>query len=584
MANAILNVGQTGGQVNISTATAPATPAAGVVTLYAGTDKALHVKNSDGTDITIAAAGSSPIEVVNTTTLVSEGIGASAGSAADSIVLGNAATSNFNNTVVIGKTVAAKKIGDIAVGSNIATPATSAQCSVYLGNCITPGGNCAGATILGQVMVGFKISQNQANENVGGSVLLGHCLTNNHQNGTGSDGDTIVGICSTTACSRGNNAILGRSNNGGGSANTIIGYANSYTATDSLSHRSNVLVGAILSLGANTCNSIVIGSSSNATNNCTIVIGNTSCTKKPSELAIGNSIATPATSAMCSVYVGNCITPGGDCTGASVLGQVMVGFKISQNETPENVGGSVLIGHCISSNNQPGVGSDLDTMVGGMLTTACSRGNNTVIGRMHTVGGSSNTIIGYNNNYTATDSLSHYYNMMAGSFNSLGANVICSVVIGHNSCITQTGAIAIGSGSVASNAGATVIGNGLTSEKADTVHVNSLIAFGQAASKTHAIGSTGGTVTVDFDNGNVQTLSLTSSIATLTKSNPISGGVYTFQITQAGSGSYTIAWGADVKWPGGTPPTLSTAVGAVDYVTLVYTGTNYYGNANLNFS
>jgi hypothetical protein len=91
---------------------------------------------------------------------------------------------------------------------------------------------------------------------------------------------------------------------------------------------------------------------------------------------------------------------------------------------------------------------------------------------------------------------------------------------------------------------------------------------------------------LNWDNSNIQTLTLTSNITTLTKSNPIDGAVYTLFLTQGGTGGKTVSWGADVEWPGGTAPTLSTAAGATDAVSLVYIAgvTGYYGNANLNFS
>ena len=94
----------------------------------------------------------------------------------------------------------------------------------------------------------------------------------------------------------------------------------------------------------------------------------------------------------------------------------------------------------------------------------------------------------------------------------------------------------------------------------------------------------GGTVTLNWNNSNIQRLTLTSSITTLTKSNPVDGGVYTLQLTQGGTGGYTVAWGSDVKWPAGTAPTLSTATGGVDFVSFIYGPTSYYANANLNFS
>lgn len=358
MANAIINVGQTGGQVNISTATAPATPAVGVVTLYAGTDKALHVKNSDGTDITIAAAGAaSPITVEQTDSLVSTAVGATA-TAAGSVVIGATACAVGVKSVVIGRTACSTQPRAISIGSN------SSACSD------------------GTIAIGnqARVCQNPYEH---GAIAIGSCAQAN-------------GIFST-------------------------------------------------------------------------VIGFRACT----------------------------------ITGHD---QVVVGRAACANDTSTAIGDSAKATGCVA------------------------------------------------------------------------------ISIGYNTTVSANGAITIGGSSSASHTNAVVLGAGLSSERANTTHVDSLVAYGQAASKKHAIGNTGGTVTVNFNNSNIQTLSLTSSISTLTKSNPIDGAVYTFQITQAGTGSYTIAWGSDVKWPGGTPPTLSTAVGAVDYVTLVYTGTNYYGNANLNFS
>ena len=108
---------------------------------------------------------------------------------------------------------------------------------------------------------------------------------------------------------------------------------------------------------------------------------------------------------------------------------------------------------------------------------------------------------------------------------------------------------------------------------------------GQAATYAYSVGSTGGTVTLNWNNSNIQRVTLTSSISSLTKLNPVDGAVYTLQLTQGGSGGYTIAWGSDFRWPGGTAPTLSTAIGAVDFISFVYDPTPaYFGNANLNFS
>jgi hypothetical protein len=561
MANAILNVGQTGGQVNISTAAAPATPAAGVVTLYAGTDKALHALNSDGVDITIAAAGAgSPITVVNTDTLISDAIGGTAGVKTRSIALGLNATTSQNCSVVIGAGACAlgNNPGAVVIGNGARSPLASfsdSGANIAIGlnaiacgsdqgigrNAIAIGpGAVSGSGLGGSLAIGIGTRAPDASIAIMGSV----CSTNSVNIGTNT-------FTTTTSC-----------------FTTALGLGNTVNATSCFS----TAVGFCNIIGSGARNSIAVGSSV--------------CTQKPGEIAIGNSIATPATSAQCSVYIGNCITPGGNCQGAGILGQTIIGFKISQNALNENIGGSVLIGNDIVNNYQTGQGADADVMVGLYLTTACSRGNNTIIGKNNTGGSSRNTVIGYANTFTATNTLGHRSNVIIGDSNCLGANICFSNVIGVISCATANFAQAFGFCSYVTHENSTVIGTGVNSERTDTVHVNSLVAYGQAASKTNAIGATGGTVTINWDNSNIQTLTLDSDISTLTKSNPIDGAVYTLFLTQGGTGGKTVSWGADVEWPGGTPPTLSPTAGAVDAVSLVYIAgiTGYYGNANLNFS
>ena len=55
-------------------------------------------------------------------------------------------------------------------------------------------------------------------------------------------------------------------------------------------------------------------------------------------------------------------------------------------------------------------------------------------------------------------------------------------------------------------------------------------------------------------------------------------------MVQDGTGSRTATWPASVKWPSGTAPTLTTTASSVDIVSFYYDGTNYYGQAGLNFS
>lgn len=86
-----------------------------------------------------------------------------------------------------------------------------------------------------------------------------------------------------------------------------------------------------------------------------------------------------------------------------------------------------------------------------------------------------------------------------------------------------------------------------------------------------------GTVVVDHEDGNVHHLTLTGNITTLTLSNvPASGANVLLFLEQGGSGSYTVAWGA-VDWGTEGAPTLDTAVGKMNIVTLTTLGGVVFG-------
>lgn len=84
-----------------------------------------------------------------------------------------------------------------------------------------------------------------------------------------------------------------------------------------------------------------------------------------------------------------------------------------------------------------------------------------------------------------------------------------------------------------------------------------------------------GTVTIDWDNGNSQLLTLTGS-CTIAFSNGVSGGRYLLEI-RTGAGSFVITW-PTVTWmrSGGTAPTVPTAASKTALVGLSCNGTGSY--------
>ena len=92
-------------------------------------------------------------------------------------------------------------------------------------------------------------------------------------------------------------------------------------------------------------------------------------------------------------------------------------------------------------------------------------------------------------------------------------------------------------------------------------------------------------VSVNWNNGNVQAITLSNDSNSITLSNPVAGGRYLLELKQPASGAAgTVTWPASVKWSGGTAPTLTATNGQTDLVALFYNGTNYAATAALDFA
>jgi hypothetical protein len=88
-----------------------------------------------------------------------------------------------------------------------------------------------------------------------------------------------------------------------------------------------------------------------------------------------------------------------------------------------------------------------------------------------------------------------------------------------------------------------------------------------------------GAVTCNLATSNWHQITFAAS-TTITLSNVGTNQQFTLIIIQGGSGSYTATFsGMTIKWPGGTAPTLTTAVGGIDVLTFKQVGAagNYYG-------
>ena len=111
---------------------------------------------------------------------------------------------------------------------------------------------------------------------------------------------------------------------------------------------------------------------------------------------------------------------------------------------------------------------------------------------------------------------------------------------------------------------------------------------GQYGSLTYDAGNSSTALTLDWNNGNTQLVTLTGN-CTFTLSNPKDGFRYLIVLKQDGTGSRTVTWPSAVKWQAGTAPTLSTTAGKADLVTLVWmaglgASGNYLAAANTDYT
>jgi hypothetical protein len=88
------------------------------------------------------------------------------------------------------------------------------------------------------------------------------------------------------------------------------------------------------------------------------------------------------------------------------------------------------------------------------------------------------------------------------------------------------------------------------------------------------------TTTLDLSTGNVLQVVLTGS-TTLAFTNPIIG-TYIIKIKQDATGNWALNF-PTIKWSDAAVPTITTTPNAVDLITIIYDGTDYYGSCLQNF-
>jgi hypothetical protein len=108
--------------------------------------------------------------------------------------------------------------------------------------------------------------------------------------------------------------------------------------------------------------------------------------------------------------------------------------------------------------------------------------------------------------------------------------------------------------------------------------VGKIITFGAE------VANTGTTPTIDWGAGQKQKLTLTGNTTPTNPMTPPAGPCNLVLRVIQSSGGHTVTWPAAVKWSGGgIAPTLSTGAGEYDIISFYYDGTNYNGEAGLDY-
>jgi hypothetical protein len=140
----------------------------------------------------------------------------------------------------------------------------------------------------------------------------------------------------------------------------------------------------------------------------------------------------------------------------------------------------------------------------------------------------------------------------------------------YSTTLTATGTTTVTlptSGTLATLAGSETFTNKTLTNPTVTNYIETL----------QAIGTVGSTSTLALTNGTVLTATLTASTpCTFTMPTATAGKSFILKLIQASSGMTTATF-TGVKFPGGTAPTITATASAVDILSFVSDGTNWYG-------
>jgi len=90
-------------------------------------------------------------------------------------------------------------------------------------------------------------------------------------------------------------------------------------------------------------------------------------------------------------------------------------------------------------------------------------------------------------------------------------------------------------------------------------------------------------VTIDWLLGATAVITLDRATTSITLSHGVNGKVYRLKLVQDSAGNRAVSWVDPICWQDGEVPALTNAPGSVDFITLVYCDSTWYGSLSGNF-
>lgn len=404
---------------------------------------------------------------------------------------------------------------------------------------------------------------------VSGQILSGGTDLTTIFSTLGGGGDTLW-----TSGGTSNNATLsilgGNVINGGSTSSVIAGEANTLGANSSDSTDGSYIFANGSSIVSGGSNTIIGTTSGNITNSnySGLIAGlqNNIVDGQDGNVIIGGA-KNDLTSGLGTVMVGTTACSSDNSNYSVVLGGQSNVIDDSTNSTVlggaknqiYNSNRSVVVG---------GVGRIDDSDSSAIIS--CDDGNITTGTTSTLVGGSSNFITSTNSSYGVYGS-----SVLGGDNNTITDTSITtywSVILGgeRNILDSSNNSVILGGSGNTLNSNQSVIlgGIGIDATSDNTVYTPNLEITGQANTPVHNSGS-GTTFTLDFNNSNIQTITVTGNTTMNNPTNVKDGAVYTVIIKQGATTGTINSWDTNFKFESGTAPTLTTTAYSVDIITFI---------------